>query len=73
LKEIKADLEKLKQTCKSEAELVPIQERLGAIDSMQKDGKWVDEKGEIPAGQAVLHELVDECYDLKDEIASKFS
>ncbi|KAH9249571.1 hypothetical protein BASA81_012744 [Batrachochytrium salamandrivorans] len=67
LKEIKAVLEKLKVSCKSVDELVPIQESLGRIDSSRKDGKFVDASGEIPAGQAALHDLLAECYDLKDE------
>ena len=41
LREIKAALEKLKASAKSMDELVPLQERLGKIDSAQKDGKWV--------------------------------
>jgi hypothetical protein len=41
LREIKAQLEKLKATCKSSDDLLPLQERLGKVDSLKKDGKWV--------------------------------
>jgi hypothetical protein len=44
LKDIKAQLEKLKTTCKSTDELIPIQEKLGKIDSARKDGKFVRER-----------------------------
>lgn len=41
LKDIKAQLEKLKGSCKSADELSPIQDKLGKIDSSRKDGKFV--------------------------------
>jgi hypothetical protein len=41
LKDIKSQLEKLKGSCKSADELIPIQEKLGKIDSQRKDGKFV--------------------------------
>ncbi|KAJ3031700.1 UNVERIFIED_CONTAM: hypothetical protein HDU68_001217 [Siphonaria sp. JEL0065] len=39
-------------------DLVPIQMELGKIDNMRVDGKFVDETGQVPEGQAVLHFLL---------------
>lgn len=75
--EIKAELtsiigglNQLKGKIKSYDELNPFQDRLRIIDSKQTDGKFVDANGEIPPGQAELHELIDQAYDLKEEIGN---
>ena len=57
LVEIKAGLQALKGKIKNADELVQYQERLAKIDSMRVDGKFKDAKGEIPAGQAKLHDM----------------
>jgi hypothetical protein len=38
--------------------LVRLQEQLGEIDNLRVDGKFMDDKGAIPEGQAVLHFLL---------------
>jgi hypothetical protein len=38
--------------------LVSLQMELGAIDNMRVDGKFVDESGGCPEGQAVMHFLL---------------
>lgn len=45
-------------------DLIPIQMKLGEIDSKRVDGKFLDEKGQCPEGQAVLHLLLHKCYRL---------
>lgn len=44
--------------------LVRLQEQLGEIDNLRVDGKFMDEKGAIPEGQAVLHFLLHKVYSL---------
>jgi len=51
--------------------LAPYQDRLRNVQVRLHDGKYVDEKGEIPAGQAHLIGLLNECYTIKDQIADK--
>ena len=58
---------------KSTDELSPFQDKLRDIDSQRKDGKFVDKDGQIPPGQAALHDLLAECYELKDEIMDKMA
>ena len=41
LREIKTQLEKLKDSCKSADDLQPLQDKLRTIDSKKVDGKWV--------------------------------
>ena len=43
-------------------DLVPLQIKLGDIDNMRKDGKFLAEDGSIPEGQGVLHFLMHKCY-----------
>lgn len=52
-----------KWTLKPE-DLHPMQQKLGKIDSLRVDGKFVDESGNCPPGQAVLHFLLHKCYRL---------
>ncbi|KAI8849478.1 hypothetical protein BC829DRAFT_416722 [Chytridium lagenaria] len=64
---IKGTLEKIqivhRWTLKPE-DLVKLQMELGAIDNLRVDGKFLDEKGQCPEGQAVLHFLLHKCYRL---------
>ncbi|EGF83832.1 hypothetical protein BATDEDRAFT_33936 [Batrachochytrium dendrobatidis JAM81] len=48
-------------------ELHVYQEQAQAVDSMRKDGKFFDKNGNIPEGQAILHELLEEAFDLIHE------
>ena len=41
-----------------------IQKELGEIDNLRIDGKFMDDKGQIPQGQAVLHFLLHKCFRL---------
>ncbi|KAJ3283004.1 hypothetical protein HDU76_008544 [Blyttiomyces sp. JEL0837] len=45
-------------------ELRLLQEHVDSIDSARIDGKFVDEDGNIPEGQSILHDLLNEAYDL---------
>ncbi|KAJ3035646.1 hypothetical protein HDV00_003586 [Rhizophlyctis rosea] len=49
-------------------ELVPYKLRLGAFDNMRVRGVFRSPDGGIPAGQGVLHVLIDECYDLVERL-----
>jgi Protein of unknown function (DUF2408) len=44
-------------------ELLPYQMKLSMIDALRRDGKFVNESGAIPEGQAILHDLLQECYE----------
>ncbi|KAJ3285960.1 hypothetical protein HDU79_006922 [Rhizoclosmatium sp. JEL0117] len=45
-------------------ELTSLQLHVDAIANLQQDGKFLSPGGEIPAGQAILRELLEEAYDL---------
>ncbi|KAJ3128513.1 hypothetical protein HK098_004143 [Nowakowskiella sp. JEL0407] len=47
-----------------EKSLYALQLRLGEIDNLRVDGKFLAEDGSIPEGQAVLHFLLHKCYRL---------
>lgn len=68
LTDIKTKLGGLKASAKDVSEIAPLQEALAKIDNLRVDGKFVDAKGEIPAGQAELHDLLAECYEIKEAI-----
>ncbi|KAI8907363.1 hypothetical protein EDD86DRAFT_53779 [Gorgonomyces haynaldii] len=40
-----------------------IQDQVNAIESTLKDGKFTDEQGNVPQGQAMLHEQLEQAYD----------
>ncbi|KAI8923606.1 hypothetical protein BC831DRAFT_470147 [Entophlyctis helioformis] len=44
------------------------QEQIQAIDNLRVDGKFVGATGDVPEGQAALHELLDWAFDLVHEI-----
>eukprot|EP00842_Homolaphlyctis_polyrhiza_P004141 jgi/Hompol1/4728/HPOL_003838-RA len=48
-------------------ELHIYQQQVDEIDSLRKDGKFVDASGNIPEGQATLHDLLEWAYDLIHE------
>jgi len=56
---------------KSGDELVPLQDRLAAVDTQRKDGKWIAKDGSIPPGQANLIQLLEDCYEIKDQIMDR--
>jgi Protein of unknown function (DUF2408) len=59
--DIKMDLEKA---------LIPLKMQLSAIDEVRVDGKFKGSDGKrIPKGQAALHSLLGECYDLLDQLS----
>ncbi|KAF9480504.1 hypothetical protein BDN70DRAFT_877487 [Pholiota conissans] len=50
------------------AELKPLQEELRRIDSTRVDGKFLGPGGVIPASQAICSSLLEECFDIVQEI-----
>ncbi|KAJ3219109.1 hypothetical protein HK099_004822 [Clydaea vesicula] len=78
LEDLKFRLEKLVLTDKwwsqpggessLEKKLVPIQIKLGEIDSKRIDGKFLDEKGGVPSGQAILHFLIHKLKNKKNDM-----
>ncbi|CAI5481872.1 unnamed protein product [Closterium sp. Yama58-4] len=62
------------KTPPTEEALQPLQERLDAVDNKRVDGIFGGSlKTVIPEGQAILHELMDEAYDLVGELVVKAS
>eukprot|EP00475_Leptophrys_vorax_P026461 TRINITY_DN37352_c0_g1_i1.p1 TRINITY_DN37352_c0_g1~~TRINITY_DN37352_c0_g1_i1.p1 ORF type:complete len:280 (-),score=40.31 TRINITY_DN37352_c0_g1_i1:202-1041(-) len=58
----------------SEEALQPLQERLDAVDNKRVDGVFGGSlKTVIPEGQAILHEIMDEAYDLVGELVAAAS
>ncbi|KAJ3208601.1 hypothetical protein HK099_008687 [Clydaea vesicula] len=49
-----------------------LQEDLQAIDTLKKNGVFLDEEGNIPEGQAKLRDLEEEAYDLVHECLVEF-
>ncbi|KAJ3031701.1 UNVERIFIED_CONTAM: hypothetical protein HDU68_001218 [Siphonaria sp. JEL0065] len=49
-------------------DLTMYQVKLAALDNQRKDGKFIGEDGSIPEGQGILHDLLDECYNLQVEL-----
>ncbi|KAJ9087367.1 hypothetical protein DSO57_1034004 [Entomophthora muscae] len=49
-------------------ELYPYQIKLASIDNLRVDGKFLDEHGQVPEGQAVVMALLNECYDIMFEL-----
>ncbi|KAI0065593.1 hypothetical protein BV25DRAFT_1880519 [Artomyces pyxidatus] len=50
------------------SELKPLQEDLRKIDSKRVDGKFMGPGGTIPASQAICSSLLEECFDIVQEI-----
>ncbi|TEB33069.1 hypothetical protein FA13DRAFT_1754197 [Coprinellus micaceus] len=50
------------------AELKPLQEELRKIDSQRVDGKFLGPGGVVPASQAICSSLLEECFDIAQEI-----
>ncbi|KAF8889353.1 hypothetical protein BD779DRAFT_1521058 [Infundibulicybe gibba] len=50
------------------AELKPLQEELRKIDSTRVDGKFLGPGGVVPASQAICSSLLEECFDISQEI-----
>lgn len=55
----------------SKAELKPLQEDLRKIDSKRVDGKFLGPGGSIPASQAICSSLLEECFDIVQEIRAQ--
>ncbi|KAG2214133.1 hypothetical protein INT46_001867 [Mucor plumbeus] len=47
--------------CSAE-ELYPYQMKLTSIENLRKDGKFYDDRGHIPEGQALCVDVLEECY-----------
>ncbi|RUP45807.1 hypothetical protein BC936DRAFT_147705 [Jimgerdemannia flammicorona] len=74
LQEIKASLERLSLTHRwtlRETDLFAYQMQLQEIDAMRKDGKFYDEEGEAPEGQAMLNFLLHRSYRLVYKLLSE--
>ncbi|KAI8138971.1 hypothetical protein BJV82DRAFT_628579, partial [Fennellomyces sp. T-0311] len=52
----------------SPEELYPYQMKLTSIDNLRRDGKFHDDEGNIPEGQAMCVSTLEECYNLLDEL-----
>ncbi|KAJ3252967.1 hypothetical protein HK103_001066 [Boothiomyces macroporosus] len=52
-------------------ELIPYQVKIQAINGLQVDGKFHDDEGNIPEGQAILFEMLDNCHELIRELQMK--
>lgn len=53
------------------AELKPLQEELRKIDSTRVDGKFLGPGGIVPASQAICSSLLEECFDIAQEIKAQ--
>jgi hypothetical protein len=53
------------------AELKPLQEELRKIDSKRVDGKFLGPGGNIPASQAICSSLLEECFDIVQEVRAQ--
>ncbi|KAI8374242.1 uncharacterized protein BYT42DRAFT_599321 [Radiomyces spectabilis] len=53
--------------CSAE-ELYPYQMKLMSIENLRKDGKFYDEQGCIPEGQALCVSTLEECYSLLEQL-----
>ncbi|KAI8334756.1 hypothetical protein BC941DRAFT_454333 [Chlamydoabsidia padenii] len=49
-------------------ELYPYQMKLASIENLRKDGKFLDARGDIPEGQALCVNTLEECYQLMEEL-----
>ncbi|KAJ3300699.1 hypothetical protein HK104_007600 [Borealophlyctis nickersoniae] len=71
---IKARLERMVLTIRwtmgRGEKLVAIQRELGDIDNLRVDGKFLDEQGNVPEGQAILHFLLHKCYRMVYKLVS---
>ncbi|KAI0255759.1 hypothetical protein BJV78DRAFT_1273311 [Lactifluus subvellereus] len=57
--------------CSPKADLKPLQEELRKIDSKRVDGKFLGPGGNIPASQAICSSLLEECFDIVQEIRAQ--
>ncbi|KAH9023228.1 hypothetical protein EDB85DRAFT_1991999 [Lactarius pseudohatsudake] len=55
----------------AKAELKPLQEEVRKIDSKRVDGKFLGPGGNIPASQAICSSLLEECFDIAQEIRAQ--
>ncbi|KAK9806138.1 hypothetical protein WJX72_002969 [[Myrmecia] bisecta] len=63
------DLDTLKKRGNySSSDLEPIQDRLREVDEIYVDGKFVVGGNEVPAGQAVLAEMLNDAHGLLDDL-----
>ncbi|KAI8347607.1 hypothetical protein EDC96DRAFT_578154 [Choanephora cucurbitarum] len=52
----------------SDEELYPYQMKLASIENLRKDGKFYDDNGDIPEGQALCVDVLEECYSLLNSL-----
>ncbi|KAJ1983788.1 hypothetical protein H4R33_004623 [Dimargaris cristalligena] len=52
----------------SPRDLYPYQMKLSSIDNLRIHGKFLDDEGNTPEGQGVIHSLLNECYDIIYEL-----
>ncbi|CEG71431.1 hypothetical protein RMATCC62417_07166 [Rhizopus microsporus] len=60
-------VKKLGAPCSSE-ELYPYQMKLSSIDNLKKDGKFYDDRGNIPEGQGLCIDILEECYGILNSL-----
>lgn len=54
----------------SDSDLYPFQLKLAGFDNLRKEGKFLVD-GEVVRGQGVLHALLEECYDILNELKAE--
>ena len=42
--------------------------KLASIENLRKDGKFYDDNGDIPEGQALCVDVLEECYSLLNSL-----
>lgn len=55
----------------SPEELYPYQMKLTSIDNLRKEGKFHDDEGNVPEGQAMCVSTLEECYGLLEELRQR--
>ncbi|KAI8364255.1 hypothetical protein BD560DRAFT_403434 [Blakeslea trispora] len=60
-------VKKINAPCSAE-ELYPYQMKLASIENLRKDGKFYDDQGDIPEGQALCVDVLEECYSLLNSL-----
>lgn len=50
------------------AQVIPLQDELGQIDSVRIDGKFMTQDGSVIPGQAIVIDLLEHCYDNVQEL-----
>ncbi|KAG2199452.1 hypothetical protein INT47_011564 [Mucor saturninus] len=52
----------------SPEELYPYQMKLASIEKVRKDGNFYDDRGQIPEGQAICVDILEDCYQILESL-----